>query len=107
MIERLKTALLSIVLLLSFSAAMVPASVGAAPKDDLCSGANLSLTGGSKNCDRDNPEDKLDKTVRIVVNIISTIIGIVAVIMIIFGGFKYITSAGEASNLASARNTII
>lgn len=41
------------------------------------------------------------------VNILSWIIGIVAVFMIIIGGFKFITSGGDSSGVQSARNTII
>jgi hypothetical protein len=34
-------------------------------------------------------------------------VGIIAVLMIIIGGFKYITSGGESSNISGAKNTII
>jgi hypothetical protein len=42
-----------------------------------------------------------------VVNIFSVIVGIVAVIMIIYGGFKYITSGGDSGNVSGAKNTLI
>lgn len=35
------------------------------------------------------------------------VVGAIAVIMLIFGGFKYITSGGDASNVTSAKNTIL
>jgi len=41
------------------------------------------------------------------VNIISIIVGVVAIIMIIYGGFKYITSGGESNNISTAKNTLI
>jgi len=41
------------------------------------------------------------------VNIISIIVGVVAIIMIIYGGFKYITSGGESNNVSAAKNTLI
>jgi uncharacterized membrane protein YuzA (DUF378 family) len=41
------------------------------------------------------------------VNIFSLIVGIVAVIMIIVGGLKYITSGGDSNNVSSAKSTII
>lgn len=50
---------------------------------------------------------QVDKIITAVVNILSVIVGIVAVIMIVIGGFKYITSSGDANKTASARNTII
>ena len=42
-----------------------------------------------------------------VVNILLYIIGAAAVIMIIFGGFKYITSGGDSAGVTSAKNTIL
>jgi hypothetical protein len=39
--------------------------------------------------------------------IIATVTGIVAVIMLIIGGFRYVSSGGDASKVASAKNTII
>ncbi len=49
----------------------------------------------------------VDKTVKTVVNILSYIIGIVATIMIMVGGFKYITSNGDSNAVANAKNTIV
>jgi len=48
-----------------------------------------------------------DSTVEIAINTFLFIIGAVSVIMIIYGGFKYVTSAGESSAVASAKNTIM
>ena len=42
-----------------------------------------------------------------IVNIFSIVVGIVAVIMIIYGGFKYITSGGDSGNVSGAKNTLI
>jgi uncharacterized membrane protein len=42
-----------------------------------------------------------------VVNIFSIIVGIVSVIMIIYAGFKYVTSGGESNSVSSAKNTLI
>lgn len=41
------------------------------------------------------------------VNIFTVIISITAVFMIVYGGFRYITSGGDASKTAAARNTIM
>jgi hypothetical protein len=49
----------------------------------------------------------ISDTIKKIVNIFSAIIGIVAVIMIIYGGFKYISSGGDSGNVTSAKNTII
>lgn len=42
-----------------------------------------------------------------VVNTLLLILGMVAVIMIIVGGFRYVTSSGDKSALVSAKNTIL
>ena len=42
-----------------------------------------------------------------VVNIILWIVGILSVIMLVWGGIKYTTSAGDTNKVTSAKNTII
>lgn len=42
-----------------------------------------------------------------VINIFSLIVGIISVIMIIYAGFRYITSGGESGNTTGARNTLL
>ena len=42
-----------------------------------------------------------------VVNAILFIIGAVAVIMLVYGGFRYVTSGGDSSAVTSAKNTIL
>lgn len=42
-----------------------------------------------------------------VVNLFSIVVGIVSVIMIIYAGFRYITSGGESGSVSSAKNTLI
>jgi len=41
------------------------------------------------------------------VGLVSIAIGIAAVIMLMIGGFKYITSAGNANNINSAKRTVM
>ena len=42
-----------------------------------------------------------------VVNIMFFIVGVMAVIMIIWGGIRYVLSAGNSAALTSAKNTIV
>ena len=42
-----------------------------------------------------------------IINIMLWLIGILAVIMLIFGGIKYATSAGDSNKVTSAKNTIM
>lgn len=118
MIQRLKTILLS-----TFAAAfmLVPAVPGvvsaashaAAGEQDaistsLCNGANLSAdpTGECTN-DGTTAQTAVDKIIKLVINVFSLIVGVTAVIMIIVGGLKYITSGGEGTNITGAKNTIL
>jgi uncharacterized membrane protein len=74
----------------------------------LCNGANNS-TDPNATCtiSADEGKNKVQSIVNNVVNIFSWIVGIVSVIMIIFGGFKYITSGGDSNGVTSAKNTIL
>lgn len=49
----------------------------------------------------------VDKVLRFALNTLSIAAGIVAVVMIIVGGFKYMTSQGDANQTAAAKNTIL
>ncbi|HSX36073.1 MAG TPA: pilin [Patescibacteria group bacterium] len=76
----------------------------------LSQGSNLSLTD-TGTCtpapDQGTAGTKLGTILTTVINIFSIVVGIVAVVMIIFGGFKYITSGGESGNISGAKNTIL
>lgn len=76
-------------------------------KGNVCQGADLSLSGGGGNCGEGAGESKLDRLIKQIVNVFSVIVGIVAVIMIIWGGFRYITSGGDSGNVSAAKNIII
>lgn len=47
------------------------------------------------------------KTVNTIINVVLGILGILAVGMIIFGGFKFVTSAGDATKVKSGKDTIM
>ena len=110
MINRIKQALLNTLVL---GLALVPAAPGmvhaqASIEDNLCNGANLSINPDAE-CTDDGSEaqDRVDRIIKLVINIFSLIVGVVSVIMIIIGGLKYITSGGNDSNITGAKNTIL
>lgn len=73
-------------------------------KAAVCEG--VKATGGS--CDTANQSGPtVDRTVGLVVNILSFVVGVAAVIMIIIGGFKYIIASGDSGNIKSAKDTIL
>lgn len=41
------------------------------------------------------------------INLLSVAVGVIAVIMVIIGGLKYIMSSGDSNNINSAKNTIL
>jgi hypothetical protein len=77
-----------------------------------CQGAELTFPPGPVNsnaCDFSGnpPEQKINQLVATIVNLFSVLVGAVAVIMIIVGGFRYITSGGDSGNVSTAKNTIL
>lgn len=42
-----------------------------------------------------------------VVSVLSYIVGVVAIIMVIVGGFRYITSGGDSGKVSSAKSSIV
>ena len=81
------------------STASLPGSASA----QVSEGINTATTSEMKGKSIDG-KDGLIKTV---VNILLWAVGILSVIMIIFSGFRYITSAGDASKTKSAQSTLI
>ena len=62
---------------------------------------------GQAQCDSGTATKSLNDTITSVINILSVVVGVVAVIILIVGGFRYITSAGDTARVASAKNTIL
>ena len=54
-----------------------------------------------------NGEDKIMGIIREIINVMSLIVGSICVLMIIFGGFRYMISGGESAGVTSAKNTIL
>lgn len=71
-------------------------------KQAACDGAGLTgadcSTGGG---------NKINNVLKSVINLISALVGVAAVIMVIVAGFKYVTSGGEASKVAGAKTTLV
>ena len=81
--------------------------VYAAPSDaatQACAGVTAAA-GGS--CTSDSSGSDINKLVNTIINLLSWIIGVLAVIILIFGGFKFVISAGDSGRITSARSTII
>lgn len=89
-----------------------PTVVSAAynPFEQACNPQNGAGTGGGPACSTNTSENPLlgeSGALSRVVGILSLVLGAVAVIFIIWGGIKYITSNGDSSNISTAKSTII
>lgn len=104
----IKRFLLSSLLLSGFIAsafAFFPADVRAqTAQDQILTGIDEACAGAS--CANET-NDTLQNTVTSVINILSLVVGTVAVVMVIVGGMKYVSSQGDSSAIASAKNTIV
>jgi len=112
MIQKLKRILMSIAMLgVVGMPALVPVSVAA--QEDITDGLKCGAEFDVSNVDApaceppSEPSDKLNNIIRLVINIFSLIVGVIAVVMIIIGGLKYITSGGDSGNVTGAKNTIL
>jgi hypothetical protein len=75
-------------------------------KEQIQCGA-CNAAGTTTTCDPGAASGSLTQTIKDVIQIISVVAGAAAVVMIIIGGFRYVTSSGNADATKSARNTIL
>lgn len=106
---KLKLVLALTILMSSFSMAMPSLALNCAspqsPKDQIQCGA--CSAAGATSCNPGGSSTTISDTIKKVINIISVFAGAIAVLMIIIGGFRYVTSAGNAEATKSARSTIV
>jgi hypothetical protein len=64
--------------------------------------------GGGTDC-KTTPAHSVDLNtiLNTVIRIFSWVIGVIAVIMVMVSGFRYITAGGDSGKVASAKNTLI
>src|SRR4051812_16541607 len=104
MIKKLKLLILSFSSLFIFAAPLaVSATVSAAtynPSGAVCTGTSGEISGGSNgstiqdNTCQGTNVGSFTKTVKFILNLLSTIVGVAAVFMIIWAGLRYVTSGG-------------
>lgn len=75
-------------------------------KKEACAGTQLTGDATDAVCTADD-QGRLVGTITKGINFFSVIIGIIAVVMIIIGGFRYVISDGDSGKITTARNTII
>jgi hypothetical protein len=99
-----------IVTMFAIVAAFVPVLVptvalAADAKQSICEG--VGIAGGGSGCTNPSGGPTVESAISAAINLISIVVGVIAVIMIIIGGLKYILSSGDSNNINSAKNTIL
>ena len=112
MVQKLRTSIATLVA--GFALAVIPMAVAmpatvsaqADIQNSLGCGSNLDV---NTDCESEvsSGTEGINTIVETIINVFSIIVGVVSVIMIIYGGFRYITSGGDSGNVSGAKNTII
>jgi len=113
MLKTLKYKLMIIIAAVTMSAPMIlPAAVSA----DVCSSTiGMNISSGVESATNESPNclggssvtSSVESLAKKVVELFSVVVGIISVIMIIYAGFRYITSGGESGSVSNAKNTLI
>jgi hypothetical protein len=103
-IKKLSIGLALIMGLLVFNTSFVALADNAS---SVCNGVEIA-GGGSCGASGDKAASKsISDLLANVVDILSWIVGVVAVIMVILGGLNFVTSGGDSTKAAKARSTIL
>lgn len=102
MIRRLSLMLAS---LLMGAAILMPAAVTTAATTQ--TDAKNRVCEGLGGCNPAPGEKSANDVVQLVVNILSTIVAVVAILVIIFAGFRYVIATGDSAKISSAKDTIL
>ena len=104
-----RTAVYGIVLMFSAVPFLIAEPVSAQDiANNLCAGANLNVDSScSQGITNEDASGRINNLIADIINLFSLVVGVVSVIMIIVGGFRYIVSGGDSANVSSAKNTIL
>ena len=115
MIQKIKVFVLSFsaafMLLIPVAGTAVVSAQDANINAGLCQGADklkittTDPTGACANIQEQNTG--FNNVLKKIINIFSIVVGVIAVIMIIVGGFRYIVSGGKQESVTGAKNTIM
>lgn len=101
--NKIKVAFVAFAMIVFGGAALLPVTtVGAL---DPLAGACAS-DPNAEICKASGNADKPDTLIKTIVNTLLFVVGLLSVVMIIFAGILYTTSAGDASKVTRAKNTL-
>lgn len=116
MLKKIKS---KVLIVASFFALLMPASIIVATpvyadlsqdqiNNSLKCGSNVNLdTNQTCRADEGTNTQSLEQKIAKIINIFSAVVGIIAVIMIIYGGLRYVASGGKQESVTSAKNTLL
>ncbi len=113
MIQKIKTAVMVMVAVFTFAAPVALTTVTASAA---CSNIAQKVNNGAGDASGDKKAcgagtgsgtQQISNAAGDIVNIFSLIVGITAIIMIIFSGFRYITSGGDSGKVGNAKNGLV
>jgi hypothetical protein len=111
LIQKLKYTLAAFTIISGFSMVFLAPGVLAdglfdGAKKEACAGTRLVSDPSGTDCTAAD-EENLSNTIQDGISLVSVVVGIIAVIMIIIGGFRFVVSNGDSGKITTARNTII
>ena len=104
---------LILILTLMFTVTMVGVAVPALAADEAAKQAACEAINGAGSyqggvcADAGGDGNTVNSLIATIVNLFSWIVRVMAVIFIIYGGFRYVTSGGDAGKITNAKNTIV
>lgn len=87
--------------------APVSAQLFQGARDDACAAVGATKNNKCDEAKLKNSSQSLNSTVKNVINLMSIIVGVASVVMIIVGGFRYVTSNGDSNQITSAKHTLL
>ena len=100
--KKLKSILISLIATLAM--AVAPTMVYAQSTADVCEGVNFA---SGQSCDATNAEGNVKNVIKLSIQILQMVVGIISVFVLITAGLNYITSGGDASKTMSAKDKIL
>ena len=109
--KKIFTKIIAGVMIVSFATAglALPANATTAKKGN-CDTTNLTLGNGAQCAKTDDQQSELFGETGIfttIVNVLLFLIGVISVIMLIYGGIQYTLSSGDSGKVNNAKNTIL
>jgi len=100
-VKKIAVYITSIVASVLLSLAVVAPAGAINAFEDIC-----TAPGSDQSAVCQNKEEDANSVVGVVINTMLFIVGILSVVMLIYGGIRYTTSAGNANSITAAKNTI-